>query len=1213
MVNKPIKKPINSQSFANNTLERDQAKTLKARPTQAEAIAVVGMSGRFPNAEDIETFWQALANGKNLMESIPEERWPEKHHFLTPTEIEKTRLGFLKEVDTFDPLFFNISPREAQLIDPQQRLCLQESWKALEHAGYAPGKLKGTSCGVFIGCGQSDYLLNGTGKISEDSSLNSSSLLAGRISYCLDLVGPCLSVDVACASSHVAIHLACESLKRKECSLAIAGGVSIMSSPRLYQQVLRLGILSPSGESRPFDASADGWLMGEAVAAIVLKPLSKAIEDKDIVYGVIKGSGYNHTGMSNDWMAPRASAQTQLQKQVYQQTAIDPSSIDYIETQGVSAVMGDQIEVSALKHSFGKNGRKQYCALGSLKPNMGHSLSASGVTALIKVLLALKYKQLPPTINVRQINEALTLEDSPFYVNTHLRQWTKREGQTRRSAINGFGLNGANVHLIIEEYRNDKVPFEKEGQKQLIILSAKKEIQLKELVINLNNHIKRQAKEVSLAGIAYTLQVGRDGMEHRLAFVVETLKDLLTSLESYLEDTSVIKNGFKGRADEHSNTVSNILFQDQDFEQTLKGWIRAEKLEKIAQAWVTGIPVDWPLLHKDKEVCRIALPTYPFERRRFWLNLEDDSRRISSSGNNEQCKNQYPHDDKITSSLDDYLCERVADFLGLKLEEVDRKKDLRQFGLNSVMAIKLKHILEKALSIDIPMEVLGMHPNLESLSQQLMSLPGVSDKVKVKKNDIHKNDHTHDPSLIDQTDHYKPFPLSAIQQAFFVGRMLNRQQDRVGCHVYYEFEVFDLDAERLKAAWNTLVDHHEMLRVVILPEAEQKVLKVLSSYDFEEYDLREAEDPSTLERHLQSVRQAMSHKVYKPGQWPLFEIKLTHYQGKQSFIHFSIDEWIVDASSVMLLLAQWYQLYRSPDYRLSALTYSFREYIDTQNKQRLDNSYDKDLSYWIEKLKDVPNSSILPKAPSSSLSATGKNHYERHRYSFALQPGEWTVLKDKAEKIKVSSSVLLLTLFTESLAAFSEQKCFALLLTFFNRMPVHPQMDELVGPFISTSIFIADETVTRSFEEKAVEYQKQLWSDIDHINVSGIEALRVLKSKGQLHSSFALPIVFTSTISNIKEQPSWMEYNTYGITQTPQVFLDHQLFDRDGTLSFNWDVVETVLAPGIIQELFEDYKRRLQSAASCNMTHQNTIVSMSKKENLALCEKEQEERYTPFL
>ncbi|WP_106793599.1 SDR family NAD(P)-dependent oxidoreductase [Aquimarina sp. Aq78] len=600
---------------------------------QSKSIAVIGMAGRFPKAKDVEAFWQNIAQGKNCINEISKERWDiDKYYQEGDTAPEKTYskwMGALEEYDLFDPLFFNISPSEAEHMDPQQRLFLQTCWHAIEYAGYNAESLANSKCGVFVGCGQGDYhLLSKNLRTSAYGFTGGdNSILAARISYFLNLQGPCLTIDTACSSSLVAIANACDSLILGQSDLMLAGGVYVGVGSDMHVKTSQMGMLSPEGTCYTFDQRANGFVPGEGVGVVMLKRLEDAERDKDNILGVIQGWGTNQDGKTNGITAPNTEAQSKLQQEVYDKYNIDPSSIQLVEAHGTGTKLGDPIEVEALVESFKKyTPEKEYCALGSVKSNIGHCLMAAGVAGMIKLLMSLKYKKLPPTINFEKLNEHIGLENSPFYINTKLKDWEIEGTQKRQAAISSFGFSGTNAHMVIGEYsssldRNIKDSDGVLNNDCVFLLSAKTEEQLKQKAIDLLTYIDKERQSLDMVQVSYTLQVGRMEMEQRLGFVANTTDQLIKKLKTYIEGKKHVQDVFLGEAKRNKATIS-LFSNDTDLQETVDKWIQQKKLSNLISLWVQGHDLDWNKLYGEDKPLRTNLPVYPFAKERYWFNEE---------------------------------------------------------------------------------------------------------------------------------------------------------------------------------------------------------------------------------------------------------------------------------------------------------------------------------------------------------------------------------------------------------------------------------------------------------------------------------------------------------------------------------------------------------------------------------------------------------------
>ncbi len=624
--------PVPAPPAAPTAVVETQPATERASsPVAGEPIAIIGMAGQFPKSRTLEDYWNNIAHGRNCISEIPTTRWDVDAYFEEKTTAAgKTNskwMGLLEEFDRFDPLFFEISPKEALSMDPQQRVFLQSCWHAIESAGYNPKSLSARKCGVFVGCGPGDYHL-----LSRDLQTSAlgftgtdTSILAARVSYFLDLHGPCLSIETACSSSLVAIATACDSLIARNSDLALAGGVYVMSGPDLHLKTTQMGMLSDDGRCFTFDQRANGFVPGEGVGTVLLKRLSDAQRDGDTVLAVIAGWGVNQDGKTNGITAPNPESQARLQQQVYERHQIDPAGIQLIEAHGTGTKLGDPIEIDALRQSFGRFTRQtNYCALGSVKSNIGHCFTAAGVASTIKVVQALRHRQLPPTINYQQLNEHIRLDDSPFYVNDRLRDWELHGAPRRQGAISGFGFGGTNAHLVLAEYAAPDAPSAvtttRENGRIIFPLSARTPERLRDVAKELLEFVSRSGPEkghaIDLVGVAYTLQTGREPMDARLAFLAGSVEELAAKLAGYLRgDTAGI---CQARVSENKETMS-VFRGDEDLKETVVGRLSARaQLSKLLELWVKGLTFDWNRLYATRPQ-RVALPLYPFAKDRYWI------------------------------------------------------------------------------------------------------------------------------------------------------------------------------------------------------------------------------------------------------------------------------------------------------------------------------------------------------------------------------------------------------------------------------------------------------------------------------------------------------------------------------------------------------------------------------------------------------------------
>ncbi|HEX2132684.1 MAG TPA: type I polyketide synthase [Actinophytocola sp.] len=514
------------------------------QPDAPEPVAIVGMGCRLPGDIDSpEAFWNALVDGFDAIGEVPPNRW--EHYEAAPENAAAVRKvsrrgGFVSDVDSFDAAFFGVSPREATLMDPQQRMTLEVTWEALEHAGIVPGDLAGTNAGVFVGVNTDDHgrkLLEDLPRIEAWTGIGSSMCaVANRVSYVLDLHGPSMVVDTACSSSLVALHLACQSLRQGETPVAIAGGIMLMVAPGLTMVMDTAGALAPDGRSKSFDASADGYGRGEGCGVVVLKRLSDARRDGDRVLAVIRGSAVNQDGRTNGIMAPSGEAQTEMLRQACTQAGVAPESVDYVEAHGTGTRAGDPIEAGALASVYGA-GRPvdRPCLVGSVKTNIGHLEAASGIAGVIKAVLAIEHAAIPPSLNFDTPNPDIPWAESGLRVVTEVTPWPSTAGP-RRAGVSGYGYGGTIAHLVLEQAPRLDQPvtaLDKGTAQRVYPLSGNSPEAVREYAVRLAQWLAGdglRAADAELADVAYTLTRRRSHLAHRTAITATGQEELIARL-----------------------------------------------------------------------------------------------------------------------------------------------------------------------------------------------------------------------------------------------------------------------------------------------------------------------------------------------------------------------------------------------------------------------------------------------------------------------------------------------------------------------------------------------------------------------------------------------------------------------------------------------------------------------------------------------------------
>jgi amino acid adenylation domain-containing protein len=678
-------------------------------------IAIIGIALKMPEADTLEQYWDNIRNKREFIREFPEQRQKDCEGFilnftsLEKEEIRYNRGGYLSEVDKFDYDFFNLSPREASLMDPNQRLFLETAWEAIEDAGYGGGKLAGSSTGVYLG--YADWPVYGQYISKKQPSMlsiatagNTPSLMAGRISYLLDLKGPAFLVDTACSSSLVAVHLACTALKNGECDQALAGGVKVCLMP--VAGVFEMGIESSDSRTRAFDDSSDGTVWGEGTAALLLKPMDTAMQDNDHIYAVIKGSAINQDGTSAGLTAPNAAAQEAVLVKAWQESGINPETITCMEAHGTGTRLGDPIEIDGIRRAFRRyTEKRQFCAISSVKTNIGHLESSSGVAGLLKAVAALKYKKLPPTINFSFPNKKIPFENTPVYVNDRLTDWNTK-GFPRRCGVSSFGFSGTNCHMVLEEApATDTCTSLKEGGYMALALSAKSRPALEALIKNFRDYIA--VSKASAEDICYTADTGRGHYSHRLAIVAADRDDLYKKLEALCGDNPIsvespeylVSEGIyygehrkitvqreAGAQGLTTDEVRGLKEAAGDImEEILKLGVKSKtQLDALCGLYIKGADINWELLFAGDKRRKISLPCYPFQRSRCWIDIDTAEAEVVLKGRR----------DSNYTVLEKKLGNIWGQILGLK--QINIYDDFFEIGGNSLLAIRMEVDLGKS-------------------------------------------------------------------------------------------------------------------------------------------------------------------------------------------------------------------------------------------------------------------------------------------------------------------------------------------------------------------------------------------------------------------------------------------------------------------------------------------------------------------------------------
>ncbi|CAL9354541.1 SDR family NAD(P)-dependent oxidoreductase [Streptomyces sp. enrichment culture] len=738
-------------------------------PGSGPALAVVGMSGRYPGARDLTAFLRGLREGRDSSGPLPAGRWA-----AGGTGTEDVRGHFLEDVDRFDPELFGLSAHESALVDPQERLFLEAAWEALEDAGALGERLDGLrddsgeprSVGVFVGVTSSDYQKVGVeawGGGNRTVPGGHYWSVANRVSYLLDLRGPSQPVDTACSSSLVALHLAAEAIARGECAAAVVGGVNLYLHPSRMLLLKEFGFLSPDGRCRSFGAGGTGFGPGEGVGALVVKPLARALADGDRVYAVVRGTAVAHAGRGHGYTAPSPRAQARVIRRALARGGVDPASVGLVEAHGTGTELGDPVEVAALTEVFGgRPADRRPIALGSVKSQVGHGESVAGLAALTKVVLSLRNRELLPTLHADPVNPALGLDPALFTLTTEGGDWPDDGLAPRRAGVSSFGAGGVNAHAVLEEYvpedgaRPAATPAGPGGE-ELVLLRAPTPDHLAALAGRLADWLEDTGGPgpgVDLRDLAYTLRCGRAEQPCRLAVTVRGVPELARVL------AAVAASGARGETlppGVHLNDVRVTAADPESFrdDAALRAFVAslwaAGDVGRVGRLWTQGVPVRWTDLTAPGRI--VSLPPTVFLRRRIWVTTTSADRPSTSpapdpeaptapavppappepsapstlparNGGRSHDRNEGRSDGRedgryreVLGRLEDLVLPRVPGRQG----RVDADRSLVEAGMDSVNLMSLRFAAEEEFGVELPLDLLGGDAPLTAIARRIAS------------------------------------------------------------------------------------------------------------------------------------------------------------------------------------------------------------------------------------------------------------------------------------------------------------------------------------------------------------------------------------------------------------------------------------------------------------------------------------------------------------
>ena len=1148
-------------------------------------IAIIGLSFQFPGGNSIEDFRSFLVKAEPCVDGLPQSRLLLINPYLNrDPDTGYMKGAYLSNISEFDYTLFRISPKEAIHIHPAHRLFLQNAWLAIEDAGYGGKKLIGSNTGVFVGAkheensfGYQKMLFSSEGNDSVSTLLgNMPALLPSRVSYLLDLKGPAILVDTACSSSLVAVHMACQSLKNGECEYALAGGVRIDLFPTVDQA--KIGIESSDGYTRAFDEQADGTGYGEGVGVVVLKKLSDAIKDRDRIYAIIKGSAINQDGRSLGITAPNPVAQAEVIKTAWRNAGIDPRTITYIEAHGTGTKLGDPIEVEGIRIAFEEfTSKKQFCAISSVKSNMGHLHEAAGIAGLIKAVLCLQQKKIPPSANYNMPNSKIPFINSPVYVNDRLADWNP-DGIPRRCGVSSFGLSGTNAHVVMEEYDNFYEPSPLQYQFNILCLSAKSISALRRLANTYITFLKERRQE-EIHDICFVQNTARNHLNYRVCFIFETISELITYIQNFIDNfrnSEMIFYGEDVKTDIKIDVKKQIIAIRDSHGSNINQW------KYIAKKYAEGADIPWEMLYESGN--KIHVPFYPFEKTQCWVDLN----RIEPEAVS-QITNVTPFPDQPDIQLTGKKPNSYTDTemkLGnifakvLGFDHINIDMNFYEMGGDSISMMKIIAEIESLTGKKISVTefhnwgtIRAISDGLDNKAEEVTATEEIENRSQLEFN-------------VDQE-----IPLTEVQKAYFIGRDQSFELGGISTTVTLEIDS-NLDIKRLNRAICSMIGRHEALRTVISPEGYQRVLENVPHYQVKIHDIRKW-DVDEQAMFLQEKSEQMVALNFMPNEWPLFAIEAVQTSDDTFRLYFCFDMLIADGNSLQLFAKELMDIYEDPQLDLKPIRYKIKDYMKSLTDLKKGSRYKKDSEYWKNKVHSFPFSPRLP-IKQFAIKA-GEQCFNRIEKTFSSE--DWAHIKRIAKSHGVTPSAILLTIYSYILAKWSNQQELSVSLTMFNRWPFHEDVNHMIGDF--TSILPIDVKISGSFWDCVKQVQQTVIQALDHRSYDGVEMARELSQYWNMGTRAIFPVVFTSMLN--EDSPGWDNWSRLGTVlkiagKGSQVILDHQVTIVDGGISLGWDYVEQLFDKRVIQSMFNQYIHSIEKLLNDTDPYELTISGIAQEE-----------------
>jgi amino acid adenylation domain-containing protein len=1145
----------------------------------SEGIAIIGLTGRYPQARTLAEFWENLKAGRDSITEIPVERWDHQQYF----DAQKGKLGksyskwggFIEGVDQFDPLFFNIAPRDALFMDPQQRLFLEIVWTLLESVGYTRELLQReyqSKVGLYVGSMYQQYNLLRADIVTESAvALASYSAIANRTSHFFGLQGPSVAIDTMCSSAAIAIHIACNDLRNGECQLAIVGGVNLTIEPKKYLALSQAQLIGSHPGSRSF-ADADGYLPAEIVSAVMLKPLSRAEADADRILAVIRSTAVNHGGRSIGYSVPSPSAQAAVIESALKKANIDASAIGYVEAAAVGSALGDSIELAALNSVFGRDASDRSCAIGAVKSNIGHGEAASCMSQLAKVVLQLWHKQFVPTIFTAAENPDIHFDQSAFKLQRLLSDWpASDEAKPRCALINSFGAGGSNASIVIEEYVDKRAPLRNSPHRRplVFVFSARDAERLRVVVAQYTTWLERES-DVDLADLAYTLQSGREALAARLALVASGREELIAALEAHITGDKQYRGVLLTNDLSAEESPIKALSEGSNGEAVIRLLLKARDLEKVALLWTQGVRIDWSQLQDGERRLLPDLPTYPFAPERYWITSTAAKDLPAQPVEVAAVQLVVETGSSLETEVREFLIGFACQALSLSREKLRITLDLQDYGMDSLLSMHLVRAASQAFGIRLTGRAMLEHRSIGALTdfilQQIESLSAivVDSPVSLATEEI-----------ITETGS----PLSEGQKGLWILYKLAPDVSVYNIPICIRTpDAFNLDV--LRTAYRHVLEQHPLLSCVI---AERDGLPYLVQRNGTAPSIQVEDISDRAEHEYPSI---VAERVKAPislENGPLIRTSALSCGAAGHMLLIVVHHIVFDRSSMMLLLDSLLGSYGRLLAGEQLLLESRATYTNfvAWERQMLSSTAEGSREYWMRQLAGTLPILELPTDRPRSLATTIKG-----RTATRLLTTEMTAdVRKVASSQRVNISALLLGAYKMLLWRYSGET--DLIVGMPTSLRPQERFDRVVGYFINMVALRTKLEPQSDFSTFLRSVQLNLADALDHCAYPFAHVVRDLKVPRAAHRTPIFQVAFEFQNATMQRQGSDISHDAAeqvqllpGLHQEGEFELVLEIVERPNTLVLNLKYHAQLFDASTIEAMLDQYVHLLLNVTS---------------------------------